>query len=78
MNESIKIKFAEFRKDADLTQKQMAEKLGISESYYCLLENGKRPMKLKMALEIAKILDKTPDEIFLPTNFTECKVENVG
>lgn len=66
-------KLAELRKNVGLTQKQMAEKLNISESYYCQLENGNRRMSLEMALKISSILKKTPNEIFLSNNFAECK-----
>lgn len=59
------------RKQADYTQLDMAGKLGISESYYCQLENGTRKMSLENALKIASILKKTPNEIFLPADFAE-------
>ena len=60
-----------YRREANLTQLQMAKKLGISESYYCQLENGTRRLSLDNALKIANILKKTPNEIFLPTNFAK-------
>lgn len=60
-----------FRERAGFTQRDMAAKLGISESYYCQLENGKRRMSLRMALAIAAILKKTPNDIFLPDDFAE-------
>ncbi len=69
-------KIATFRQLKGFTQKQMAIKLGISESYYCQLENTKRRMSLEMALKIAAVLEKTPDEIFLPQNFSSCKVDS--
>lgn len=70
-------KLKQFREEAGLTQKQMAEKLGVSESYYCQLENGKRRMSLQIALDIAAILRKTPNDIFLPSNFAERQEQNV-
>ena len=60
-----------FREQARLTQREMADKLGISESYYCQLENEKRRMSLRMALDIAAILKKTPNDIFLPDDFAK-------
>lgn len=37
-----------------MTQKQLAENLGISESYYCTIENGKRMNRLDIEI-IAKL-----------------------
>jgi putative transcriptional regulator len=65
------IKLRLLREKAGFTQKQIAQKLGISESYYCQIENNKRRMSLQMALDIAVILKKTPNEIFLPDDFAE-------
>ena len=33
-----------------LTMKEMGEKLGISESYYCAIENGERQKKMDIVL----------------------------
>jgi len=60
-----------FRRQVGLTQKQIAEKLGISESYYCQIENNKRRMSLQTALEIAAILRLAPNDIFLLNNFAK-------
>lgn len=70
-------KLKEIREKAGLTQLDMAQKLGISESYYCQLENGKRKMSLDNALKISAILRKTPNEIFLPSNFAKRQVKAV-
>lgn len=59
------------REEYGLTQKQMGEKLGISESYYCQLENGKRRMSLPTAVKIASIFNKSLDDIFLPNDLAE-------
>lgn len=61
----------DLREKAGLTQLEMGKKLGISESYYCQLENEKRRMSLNMALDIAAILKTTPNDIFLPSDFAE-------
>ena len=66
-------KLKQFREEAGLTQKQIAEKLGVSESYYCLLENNKRRMPLQLALDVSAILKKTPNDIFLPNDFAKCQ-----
>ena len=47
------------RIEKNLTVKAMAEKLGISESYYCAIENGERQKKMDMLLAsgLATILE---------------------
>lgn len=46
------------RKDCGLTMKAAATKLGISESYYSMIERGERQQKLDIALavKIAEVL----------------------
>lgn len=36
------------REDRKMTQKDVASKLGISESYYCSIERGERQKKMDM------------------------------
>lgn len=47
------------RENAGLTMKQLSEKLLISESYYCSIENGtrQRDMDISLAQRIAKALN---------------------
>ncbi len=40
----------ELRVKKGLTMKETGEKLGISESYYCAIENGERQKKMDMIL----------------------------
>lgn len=51
---SINIK--ELREQKGLLQKEIAVKLDISESYYCLLEGGKRRPTVQTAKKIAEVL----------------------
>lgn len=44
----------QLREDAGVKQEEMATLLGISASYYSLLENGRRRMSLEMASKISK------------------------
>lgn len=39
-------KLAELRREAKLTQRQVAERIGVSVTYLCDLENGRRPIPL--------------------------------
>jgi len=52
------------RKKNGITQKEMAERMGISESFYCQLEGGKRKLTVDYAFRITEILEKSLDEIF--------------
>lgn len=69
-------KIKQIRESSGLTQKDMADKLGISESFYCQLEGGKRKITIDYALKISHALSKSLDEIFLHTNFSK-KKENM-
>ena len=40
----------DLRNQKELTMKAVAEKLGISESYYCAIENGERQKRMDMLL----------------------------
>ena len=44
------------RKEKDLTQAQIAERIGITESYYCMIENGDRQKRMDITL-VAKLSD---------------------
>ena len=56
----------EARENEGLTMKQMAEKLLISESYYCAIENGtrQRNMDISLAERISETLQIPIKEIF--------------
>lgn len=41
------------RNEKGLTMKEMGSKLGISESYYCAIENGTRQKRMDFALVAA-------------------------
>jgi DNA-binding XRE family transcriptional regulator len=41
----------------DMTQKELAEKLGITQGNLSAMENGKRPIGKEMAKRLAKILN---------------------
>lgn len=44
--------------------KYMAKELGISKTYYWQLEHNQRRISYEMAVKIAKIFNKKPDDIF--------------
>lgn len=47
---------ADIRKEKRLTQFDMAEKLGVTNTYYSTIENGHRSPSVKLAKAIADIL----------------------
>jgi len=53
----------ELRKDKGLTQKDMGDMLGISQSTYCDYENGVRRMPLAMLCYLADVLSTSTDYI---------------
>lgn len=54
----------ELRYSKKLTNKDMAERLGISKPFYCQIENGTRRLSYDMAFRIAEIFGKKPDKLF--------------
>ena len=46
------------------THQDMANLLNISKSFYWQIENNKRTLTYKMAIKIASIFNKMPDDIF--------------
>lgn len=56
----------ELRRRLGMTQKAVADRFGMSQSYYCLIESGKRGSKLclKTARKLAEIFNISIEEIF--------------
>jgi len=53
----------ELRKERELSQIELAAKVGIDRSYIGFLERGERNPSLEMIAKIAEALDVTPDEL---------------
>ena len=58
------VKLKEVRKKKGYTIYDMANKLGITASFYSQIENKKRRLFYDMACDIAKIFNLKPDDIF--------------
>lgn len=54
----------EVRKNKNLTQLQVANKLNIERSYYTKIERGQRTPSLDITLKIKEILNYNDDDIF--------------
>lgn len=63
------------RKEKKLTQKQLAEKLDISESYYNQIENGERQKRMDITVidRLSKALDISVNDIIHYESETEEK-----
>lgn len=60
----MQIYLYQLRKEKDITQKELAQKLGISETAYRQKEKGKSAFKSDEMFIIADILEKDIGEIF--------------
>ena len=49
------IKLKQYRERKGLTMRQVADELGVTESCYCLYENGKRKPSFEVLVKLAKI-----------------------
>lgn len=56
-DKGILFRIKEVRNEKGYSQEYVAEKLGMKQSGYALLENGRNSMSLKMLLQIAIIID---------------------
>jgi len=52
------------RVQADLTQQQLAEKIGVTRQTISLIEKGKYNPTLKLCLEICYAVNKTLNDLF--------------
>lgn len=57
-------KLKKIRKKSGLTIYDMADKLGITASFYSQIENKKRRLFYDMAIKIAEIFKTKPDNLF--------------
>lgn len=58
----------EIRRSKNITQKQMAQKLGLSQASYNKLENGNAELTIKKLEKICKAMDITPSSIINDEN----------
>lgn len=55
----------ELRREIKMTQDELAQKVGVRRETIGALENGKYNPSLKLAMDIAKVFNKTVEEIFV-------------
>lgn len=54
----------ELRREIKMTQDELAQKVGVRRETIGALENGKYNPSLKLAMDIAKVFNKSVEEIF--------------
>ena len=62
---SFKTRIKEFRARYDLTQEDLAKKVGVRRETILYLEKGKYNPSLKLAYDIASVLKTTIDDLFI-------------
>jgi putative transcriptional regulator len=61
----LKTRIKEFRARYNLTQEELAKKVGVRRETIVFLEKGKYNPSLKLAHDIAKTLETTIDKLFM-------------
>jgi putative transcriptional regulator len=61
----MKTRIKEFRARHNLTQEDLAQKVGVRRETIVFLEKGTYNPSLRLAYEVAKVLDTTIEELFL-------------
>ncbi|APA82423.1 helix-turn-helix domain-containing protein [Francisella tularensis] len=66
----------------NITQTELATKLGISKQYICDIENNRKPITIELAKEFAKVLEQserdfvgmTLQELLMKNNLNYCVI----
>ncbi len=61
----MRTRIKEFRARHDLTQEQLAERVGVRRETILFLEKGKYNPSLQLAHDVAEALETTIEELFL-------------
>jgi transcriptional regulator with XRE-family HTH domain len=64
-NDNMLLRLKEIRKSMGLTQREVAERAGLSVSYYTELELGKKQLNQHRLTTISKALGRSPHEILV-------------
>lgn len=59
---AVNKKLKKFREKNNFTMRQVSEKLGVTESCYCLYEKGKRKPSFDVLVKLAKIYGCTVND----------------
>jgi putative transcriptional regulator len=61
----VKTRIKELRARYNLTQEELAKKVGVRRETIVFLERGKYNPSLKLAHDVAKVLETTIEELFI-------------
>lgn len=61
---NVNFKLQNLRKISNMSYEDVAKKVGICKAYYWQIEHGNRRLYYDLALKIAKVFKKKPDDIF--------------
>lgn len=61
----MKTRIKEFRARYNLTQEELAKKVGVRRETIVFLEKGKYNPSLKLAYNVTKVLETTIEELFI-------------
>ena len=61
----MRTRIKELRERYDLTQEELAKKVGVRRETIVFLEKGKYNPSLKLAYDIAKVLNSKIEEVFI-------------
>lgn len=61
----MRTRIKEFRAKKNMTQNELAEKVGVRRETIVFLEQGKYNPSLKLAFDVAKALDTKIEEVFI-------------
>ena len=64
----MKTRIKEYRARYDLTQKELADKVGVRRETIVFLEKGKYNPSLKLAYKIAKVFETSIEQLFIFEN----------
>lgn len=65
MEFTLETKIKELRASANLSQEELAEKVGVRRETIVRLEKGAYNPSLKLAIDIARIFNKNVEEVFI-------------
>lgn len=69
----VRKKLFQMRQTHNRTLQEMADMIGVSKPYYWQIENEQRGLSYDLAVKIAAVFGKTPDDIFLQEELTKKK-----
>lgn len=65
----------QMRIDRKLTRKEVANRIGTTETYILMIETGKRNPSDNMKVKLAEVYNVKPTTIFLACQQTKCSIK---